>query len=178
MAETIRSKADLLTLFADNVTEDVSAADLRDLVESLHPQFGSISVSAALETTIANPDEWTKLAGTTVAGVLRGFSMPSAGRLQYDGTPDIHTHLAASLSMTAAGNNKVTAFAIAKNGTVIASSEVRRKIGTGSDIGSTAVHADILASTGDYLELYAKNVTDSTNLTLDYAYLFALGMFR
>ena len=40
--ETFRTRADLLTLFADNIAGDISEQDLRDFVVSILGGFGSL----------------------------------------------------------------------------------------------------------------------------------------
>ena len=55
-------------------------------------------------------------------------------------------------------------------------SEVDHKTGTGTDIVSTAIHYDTMMSTNDYLEVWVRNETSATTVTLNHMYLFALGM--
>ena len=62
------------------------------------------------------------------------------------------------------------------SGSVLESSKLQRKISTGADLGSTALHTDVMMDTNDYLELHIKNTTSGTNGTINLGYLFAMGM--
>jgi hypothetical protein len=182
MPDTQRSKSDLATLFANNTTGDISAQDLRDFLETMHPPFASLYISTSAETTVSSADTFYKAAGTTTSVSLHRFDMPADNRLRYTGTPDTHVHGVVSFSASiASGTNKVLGFAAyhyddsAASGVVLASSEVRTNIAT-TAIESSAIHFDATLETNDYIEFHAKNVTDTVNLTIDYGYMFMLGM--
>lgn len=178
---TARNKDDFLNattgLFKDNTTGDISPADLQDLVESLHPSFGSLYFSTPSATTISVATTYYKAAGTTTSVNLHRFTMPSDNRLTYTGTPDIHVHIACSISITAGAASQEVAFRMAKNGTTLAHSEISLVHGTGADVGSTALHSDVSLSTNDYLELWVTNSTSTASVTVQSGYLFAMGMF-
>lgn len=176
MADTARTKAALAALLADNVTEQISPQDIRDFLETMHPSFGSLYVSTAAETTVSVAGTYVKAAGTTTSVNLHRVTMPANNRLTYTGTPDIHAHIACSLSMTSINNNVTVGVGLAKNGTVLEHSKLNRRVGTGTDVGSTALHADAMMSTNDYLEIFISNETNTGNLQIEYGYLFFLGM--
>jgi hypothetical protein len=176
MADTKRSLAAVLALLADNIAKAISPQDLRDAVVSLSPSFGSMYFSTPAETSITDQSTPTKAAGTTTSVSLSGFDMPANNRLRYTGSPDRHMHIACSLSFTAAANNKLIGLSIAKNGNSLVHSEVRRLVSTGADEGATALHADVMLSTNEYLEVFVSNETDTANLTVQRGYLFAQGM--
>ena len=176
MADTQRSKSDILTLLADNTSGAISPQDLRDWLVSQNPGYGGLYISTSAETSIATVDTWTKVSGTTTATTVSNFTH-TTNRLTYSGAPDVHVHIAMSFSCTAAANNKIFEFAIAKNGSVDDPSVLSRKIGTGADVGAVALHTDLMLSTNDYLEMYVKNTTDDTNVTFEQGYLFGLAMF-
>lgn len=175
MVDVARSAAQLKALYADNTIGAISPQDLRDFVESATPPYGSFSTNVAAATTLTQ-NVYSKMAGTTTAGGLLNFDMPVDGRLRYTGVPDRHMHIAVTTSFTCANNNKVIGLKIAKNGVVLDSTIARRKVSTGADIGSTALHGDVMMSTNDYLELFLTNETDSTNATIENIYFFAIGM--
>ena len=177
MADQERSLADLQALLADNTQGLISPQDLRDFLVSVVPPHGSFNRLVAAATTITTPGTYVKAAGTTVAGAdLHHFDMPLDGRLRYIGAPNIHAHVAVSLSMTTAGVNNVVGMKMAKNGTVVDSSVVRRRVSTGTDIGAAALHGDVVLATNDYLELFVTNETDTDSVTIDELYFFAMGM--
>jgi len=186
MADTRRSKDDFVNaatgLFKNNVAKDISPQDLRDFVESQHPPYGSMYWSTAIETSISTVDTWTKAAGTTSSVSLRHFDMPASNRLRYTGTPSIHVHGVVSLSTNTASANKTLRTGAyhyddsGASGSVLTHSVLERRHAS-NDIGAIAIHFDAMLETNDYIELHVKNITDSTNMTVDYGYMFMLGMF-
>lgn len=147
------------------------------LVETMRPGHGEMSISSSAETSIGAQDTFVKAAGTTaLSSFAHNWTMPANNRLTYGGTSPRVVHCAASLSMTTAGNNKLTRVAVAKNGTVLAASEVKRFVATGADIGSTALHAFFAVETDDYVEIHVANGTDDTNLTLVTMNAFVMDM--
>jgi len=143
--------------------------------------MGSYYITSPSLTSIVSANTPVKAAGTTALSdntMAYLFDMPANNRLRYTGTPDVHAHIAISTSMTASANQKIVELSVYKNGTTkLAHSVVRRFVSTGSDIGSTALHADCMLSTNDYIELWVANGTDDTDITIQYLYVFAVGMF-
>lgn len=178
MVDTAKTKTAIVALFADNEAGDISPQDLRDFVESMHPAYGGCYWSTPAATTITDAATYYLAAGTTTETSSHRFTVSSAGRLTYTGAPAIHLHIACSVSFTIAGTGDVVALCIAKNGTPQTGSAARRKVGTGTDIGSTALHWDVPMVTNDYIELYVANEdVGSTTITVENGYLFAMGMF-
>ena len=180
MADTPRTKAELATLLADNAAGQISAQDVRDFLETMHPSYGSIYVTTPAETTINGTASFVKAAGTTADVNLHRVSGTTAlavdNRLRYDGTPTIHVHGVISFSMTiATGTNKVLELAAAKNGTVLDHSVVSRNAAS-TAVGTGALHFDTMMSTNDYVELWVRNTTDTTNIQIEHAYIFIMSM--
>jgi len=175
MADTARTKAALAAILADNTSGAISPQDVRDFLETMHPSFGSLYFSSAAATTITVAGTFYKAAGTTTQVSANRFTV-GTNRLTYTGTPTIHTHIAASYSMTTAGTNDILGIAIAKGGSVLTHSILKRKIGTGSDVGAAACHADVSLATNEYIELWVTNYDATATVTLDLGYLFILGM--
>lgn len=140
---------------------------------------GTMYRNVAAATTVTTAGEYYKAAGTTTAGALHKFSMPSDGRLQYDGVETIHAHIAVTISFTTSGINDVIGYKLYKTGSALNDTVIRALIGTGSDIQSTAIHGDAMMNTGDYLEVYCTNESvNSTTVTLNEMYFFVLGMLE
>lgn len=102
--------------------------------------------------------------------------MPENNRLRYTGANAKVLHIAVSLSMTAAGNNKLVGLTIAKNDQPLVGVAITRQIGTGSDVGSTALHGACEVATNDYIELWVTNLTDTTSVTVQASNFFAMAM--
>lgn len=181
MTDTLRTLSALQTLLADNTSGLISAQDVRDMLVSLAPDRGEMYVSSSAVTTTAVQNTWYAAAGTwaaTTSPALRNFDMNSNGQLRYTGTSTRVFHVVGTLSVTSAGNSKTYEFGVNVNGTINTPSIVRRKIGTGADVGAVAVQAYVELATNQYVGLMVRNITDTTNVTIDLATLVALGVIE
>ncbi len=146
--------------------------------EALVPSYGEIYVTGSIATVIAVVSTPVKMLGTTALSTnftAQNFSMPANNRLRYDGAPNKVVHVEATITISAATNNKTFQFYVAKNGTVLTESCVQRKIGTSSDIGSVNVQAAMNMSTGDFAEVWVENITDATDITAITLNMFGRG---
>jgi hypothetical protein len=129
---------------------------------------GSLYFSTAIETAIAAKETWYKALGTTTLDHQDNVDADSvSNRLRYTGATTAHFDCHATFSATSAGNGKVYRFGLSKNGTIVASSPVSRKIASGADVGAMACHAVIELAQNDYVELVLANWTDTTNATVE-----------
>lgn len=182
MADTQRTKSAIQTLFADNTSGAISPQDLRDFVESCAFNYGGayMNLGTAAATTVSGAGtfyqtNWNSLGA---ASNVKNFTVSTAGRLTYTGTPTVHAHIACTISYSVAvAAAKELEFRIAKNGTTAAGSAVIVNTNGNTTKESTAIHWDAMMTTNDYLELHVANNTDTTDVTLEMAYLFAMGMF-
>ena len=182
MVQVRRTATDLLTnLFQDGQADKAIVANrIRDFIDSmLMPVCSASIVGGTTETSIATPGTFVNLAGTWVAAAhVVDISINAAGGvLTYTGTPDRHFHIVSNVSFFTVGNNKEISFQWFKNGTTALPAPMERKVQSGGDIGSASIHSDALMTTGDTLELKVTNNTDATNLTVQDAYTFVMGMF-
>lgn len=176
MVDTRRSRTEIATLLADNGAGAISAQDLRDAFETMQSDHGEIAIDTPVETVITDSVTFFEAAGTySASGYEDDWDMDVNGRLRYTGAPDRMVHVAASWSLTVDGNNKTMHVGICKNGAIVSRSVAQRKISAGADVGAGGCHALTSVSTGDYLSLGIKNVTDDTNATLLTASLLATG---
>ena len=175
MADTKRSLAEILTLFADNTSGAISAQDLRDMVVTIEPDHGEIHVTSASATTVSDTTSYFDAAGTYSLDSGDDWDMNTNGQLRYTGTPDRYAEITVSFSITAASNNQTLHFRIAKNGTSIAASDTQRKVGTGADVGSGGCHGSTTVSTNDYITLEVRNETSASDVTFETCELYAKG---
>jgi hypothetical protein len=177
MVDTVRTLTALQTLLGDNLTGAISPQDLRDMLVSLTPAYGSMYISTPAATTVVVPGTYVKAAGgTTAVNLSDRFDMPANNRLRYLGTTEVHAHVAITIAMTVAGNNQDLAFHVTKNGTEITGSHISHKLGTGADEETTALHIDCHLAQNDYLELWLTNTTSTAAVTLNHMYFFAMTM--
>ena len=167
MADTRRTVAALLVLWADNATGDVSPQDGRDWMVSTSPAYGSLYWATPAETTVAAVDTPVKASGTTASvAASSDVTVATTNRLTYTGAPTLSAKVWANITMTAAANNKLVSLHIAKNGSVIASAEMRRTVGTGADYGNMGTHTIVSLAQNDYVEIWVENETDAVNITV------------
>jgi len=180
MAETMRAISAIQTLLANNALGAISPTDLRDaLIATALPGHGEISVTSSAATTLSDTSTWVEVAGTyalTSTPTAMNWAMATNARLDYTGAAGRVLHIAATVGMTCVSNNQVTEWAIAKNGTVLTPSITRSKIGTGADVGSTAIHGHTNVVNGDYISVMCRNTTAANNVTAEKLNLFAMDM--
>ena len=169
MADTRRTLSALQTLLANNITGAVSPQDMRDVLVSLMVRTGHLSQQGNVaETSITGSVTYfdINLSATSLGGSELEFDESAEGQLRYTGIEDILVSIVCSFSIISAGNNKVYHIRLAKNGTSIASTELRLKIATGADVGEGVSCGQIVMSQNDYITLEIKNATDTTNATI------------
>lgn len=149
----------------------IGADDLAELRHSLRPGRAEMFVASAGETTIAEANAFVDVAGTwkLTPESAHHWAMSTNGQLKYTFSESRFVLLFASVSMTAGASNVVTKWRFAVNGSSSASSEVQRKVGTGSDVGALALVGSAILSAGDYVTLQVANATSSANVTADAA---------
>ena len=177
MVDTARSLAALLVLLADNVSEDISPQDVRDMLVSLHPAHGGIAVTTPVETSITDAN-WTPIAGVWDLNALTDdyFGEAGNGQLQYSGSPPARiATVTGTISPASAVKDREFEFAIAKNGTVLNDSIIGSWFTVATTPRSVTVQALVDMSTNDYVSLMVRGITSTTtNITADYANLQAM----
>lgn len=176
MADTQRSKSELDTFFADNVTGLITPAQLRDFMESCSPSFGGLRLTdPGVATTLTAANTWTKCANATTFDQGYRFAQSTNNQLQYQGRVTSVMRVQAVLSVTVLAAAQVLDFAFYKNGVQIPVSLLRMKVTTSGDIASVSLQAFISMVTNDYIELWCQNETSATSITVNHGYLAAQG---
>lgn len=181
MAETPKVLSALLAQLPDNTTGLISPEDIRDAVVSLFPSRGQIDLTASAQTTFSGQNVWTKLAGTTALDATLGqdgFSMPGDNELRATKAVNQVLLVVGNIEATCAANNKVFGFTFAKNGTAIDLFHVSERFDVGGSDYSTSFSALIPVVANDVISLYARNETDTTELTATNITLSAVGFIR
>ena len=116
-------------------------------------------INNATDTTIGttNVNVWVKAAGTTTSGSLSKFTSPSNNRLTYTGAFSQSFMIQVNASVRSSGTNQIISIGVAKNGTILAETEmtIRTSISNQEYPGSTLAVIDMVAT--DYIELFVKN---------------------
>jgi len=144
--------------------------------ENSFPHANAYYENNITETVIVTTNAFVKPAGSWLSSSSEEFTVDGTGKLTYTGTVRKHFHIVSNFDMTTASNSQIIAFKWFKNGTTPLPAQVKRKVGTGSDLGAASVHADAMLNENDYVELKVANATSISNITLQNVYCFVMGM--
>ena len=114
-------------------------------------------------TTLTTAGTFYKIAGTTSAGNRVSKFTLTDNRATYDGALIEFFQVSAVLSLTGKANDE-HAIRVAKNGTAIASSEMRVTLPTGGRTENILVQDIVELTATDYLEIWVSNL-DSNSQT-------------
>lgn len=168
-----RTKSELLLMFANNTTADITPEDLRDFVDSCVPSHASLYLTSALPTTIPIAGTFYKAAGLTQLSDQTqhlDFSMPDHNRLMWTGIGTVHVNARAVISLTSVGSAVDVSVKIAKNGVVLEHSLSTVTVVSGSNKHHISVEGDCVLNSGDYLEVFVTNETDTSTVTFESLY--------
>lgn len=119
--------------------------------------------------TLSDTTTWVEVASPTwtLSSAAHHFDMATNARMRYTGTPNAIAHIAISVSFTVGANLQVVEWSAGVNGVADTAAVARRKVGTGTDVGSTAFHLIAELSTNDYVSLFVRNTTTTAAVTLE-----------
>lgn len=107
------------------------------------------------------------IAGTSIAGLLEGFSTPGDNALQYDGAADIIAQVAMVVSVNYAAINKGYTYAVGLNGNRIFTSQIVASAPTSTSLRLTHfTNALVTLTAGDVLSAMVQGETDGTDITV------------
>jgi hypothetical protein len=116
-------------------------------------------INNGTDTTIggANVNVWVKALGTTTADTANSKFDHASNRLTYTGAFNQSFLVTANTAVRSGSSNQNISIGIAKNGTILANSEMTIRTSTSNQEhpGSTQYVIDLVAN--DYLELFVKN---------------------
>lgn len=128
--------------------------------------IGLIHLTSLDETVISQVDTPVKVSGVTVPEMNERLTT-SNNRLTYTGIRPAMVSVDASFTVDAVGNNKQLSVYIAKNGIVRQSSRSMVRVATGGDNRSgTCLDLMPIEVSGDYIEVWVENNTDTANVNL------------
>ncbi len=143
-----------------------------DSVVTDQDSFGNLYLTTPTDTYIANKNVPTKIAGTTAAANLANFSAVGDNRLVYTGSTTRTFSVVCSMSFGSSDKNDTFAFYIYHGGNaspdVVASTQVKRFIATGADVGALSVSGLVTLAPNEWIEVWGLNETDDNlNLTVE-----------
>jgi hypothetical protein len=127
---------------------------------------GNLYTTTPIANPIATFNVPEKVLGTTTSVNLFRVSSLANNRLTYTGKKTRYFSAVASVSVASAASAKNFTFYIAKNGVVLPESAQTLRLSASTDKGSLTVSCNVLMSTNDYVELYVKNESDQTGITI------------
>jgi len=137
---------------------------------------GLVSLSAnATETVIATISTPVAITGTWQTEESASFSTDATGKMTYTGTATVGFAVDANAAIEAAGgtNKDIRAY-LAVNGAIVARSGRTAKVGAG-DPSNVSIPWFVELAPNDYLQFFAENNTDTTNLIAIDAALRVIG---
>lgn len=129
--------------------------------------MGNIYVSTAAPTTFTAINTPTKVLGTTTAANLFRVTAPVNNRLTYTGRKTRRFQVICSLSMLATANNKNFSFYISRNGVLLPESRQLFRLGSNTDRGTVTLSCTVELATNQFIEVWAENNTDNTQITVE-----------
>lgn len=165
----------LSSLVAGDGIEITKASDAVTIKSSAVATYATTSMhDNTTATVIAATGTPVKVAGTFVAGDASGFTVDTTGRITC--TQSGTTRHVANVLITvdvASGTNHSISVLIAKNGTVVASTEMADVISAGLP-RCIVTFLNTTLENGDYLEIFVQNDSTTDNLTVKHAILGVL----
>lgn len=167
---------------ADRLRSALDAIDTD--VQGLVIPYMGVYFSTPAATTITVQSQYEKAAGTTTV-TNQSALMDDNGvsnRIRYTGTTVKHFHIVAQVSVDlTSGNNQDIGVQVWRYdssgaaGALLAHSEAHTTI-AGTEVVQITTHADTMLDQNDYIELHVANNSGTPDITVEFGYLFAMGM--
>ena len=149
--------------YTDNKTRFVNSKGIENTAE-----IGNyFMTNNAISTVISTIDTPVKVLGTTTANAINQKFTHTDNRLTYVGALIRDFQVTATVSLTS-GNNNVIGVYVAKNGTVINSSEMYSTTSSGGRSESITCQTILELNQNDYVEIFVENSSSTTNITVEY----------
>lgn len=160
MAETSRSKSDLLTNLPDNIIGSITPEDVRDIVMSMFGSYAEILVQEGVtsQAITATP---VKMTGFATNGLAVGCSPDATND---DITIDVAGIYDVSLTCSFSGDaNDNYYLSIRKNGADAGLAFLERTLGPGGDVGSASTQGRVNCAATDVISVYVWSDTGGTS---------------
>jgi len=117
-------------------------------------------------TDIISSGVAVKVAGTTTSNSLTQKFTNTSNRATYTGGFSRIFNITAIASITSSSSNDQIGLYVAKNGTIISSSEVYLTTNASNRAENITIQTIVELATGDYIEIFVENSTDTSDLTV------------
>jgi len=135
-------------------------------VSMLKPAFVNyFDFSSGSITTISVKDTWYKLNTDTTKGFSRNGLLHENNKITNTGESSVF-FMQAIISLSSGNNNNIH-LAFFKNGVIVPCSEQDVSTSSGGRAQALPIQCTTQLNKGDYIEVYVKNATSTTNVTID-----------
>jgi hypothetical protein len=149
--------------YTDNKTRFVNSKGIENTAE-----IGNYYMTNnATATTIIATNTPVKASGTTTANTINQKFTHTDNRLTYVGALIRDFQVTATVSLSS-GNNNLIGVYVAKNGTVIPSSEMYSTTSSGGKAESITCQTILELNENDYIEIWVENNTATSDITTEY----------
>jgi len=148
------------------IADDLITADSTALLVATTPHGELYATNNSTETTVSANDTWYQFT-ETVVGNCHGTTC-SATTDDIDMTYAGSYRVVASMSLTSPSGNQYIRMSVGVNGTTQDKCDIRRKVGTGGDVGAAAISCMLDLAAGDDIELYVLNESSTANILIEY----------
>jgi len=149
--------------YTDNKTRFVNSKGIENTAE-----IGNYYMTNnATATTISATNTPVKASGTTTANTINQKFTHTDNRLTYVGALIRDFQVTATVSLSS-GNNNLIGVYVAKNGTVIPSSEMYSTTSSGGKAESITCQTILELNENDYIEIWVENNTATSDITTEY----------
>lgn len=160
--DTPRTLLEILALFGNNTTEDISPQDLRDFVVTAMGGYGGLYATASGALTIniaaAKPNIWTGTfpsSGTTPSAADDAIVVAVAG--------DYVVDVDLAFLGTAAGT---FTFQVYKEGAAVTGMVATRTLASATDVTNVSIGGIITCAADDELTVYVSCLVDASSITV------------
>ena len=169
MSQTFKQRAEAIrdeTAVGANTAPRVGGlmTDMCDQFDTAYANYFDFSSGSV--TTIDDINTWVKLNTTTTTNYTRNGIVHTNNRLTWTGAIARVFKFEGIVSLIS-GNANVIHVAFFKNGALFPCSEQENTTGVGGKATSIPFHCLIELEQNDFVEVYVKNATGTTNITLD-----------
>jgi hypothetical protein len=169
MSQTFKQRAQVIQ--SETVANANTASRVGGLLTDMCDQFDTayanyFDFDSASVTEIGTINTFVKLNTTTTTNYSLNGLLHSNNRLTWTGATERVFRFEGIASVTS-GNSNVIHVAFFKNGALWPCSEQENTTGVGGKATAIPFHCLIELTTNDFVEVYVKNATGTTSITLD-----------
>jgi hypothetical protein len=126
-----------------------------------------ITLDTPTTTTVSASGTWYKMdGGTTAHGSNGTIDNSISNRIKYTGDATRFFVGSVSVSLQTASNSQMLSIGIAKNGAIVAYTEMQGFLKTGNEPVNIDIPIFSQLTTGDYIELFVKNNTSTADIAV------------